>query len=351
MNADLSLHGRETLLHGHGVRSRRAAWVVRAAGAFILAGGVAKVFWGSPVDLPSVVLDAGRRAPEAMFLTVVGVELFVGLLALTSPRLGWPAVLALGGVFVAILVAGLVRGDPSCGCFGGEAAVPTWLMLVVDAVLVAAVLLGRPWRTLSDQPARPWLAALIGVAVIPVLVVVHSGLAPIDGDPDAQNGEVDGEGTRLGDDDRATEVLENSVSGATAASAPTDTSAWRLPSVMPRYVRLEPDRWIGRPVQRTALSTWTDVSEFPSDCLVILYLDTCPDCADHLRSLTAAPPELPLVLVQIPSRPTARHPVVVHALPPGLHVVLPTGPDWMVRTPWELSVTGRVITNARYVGK
>jgi hypothetical protein len=351
MNADHSPRGREPSLQVGSARSRLAAWSVRAAGVLILVGGLAKVFWGTPVDLPSVVLDAGRRAPEAMFLTVVGVELFVGLLALSSPRLGWSAVLALGGVFLSVLVAGLIRGDASCGCFGGGAEVPTWLMLVIDALLLTTVLLGRPWRTLSDNPARPWLAAVIGAAVIPVLIVVHSGLAPIDGDLDAHDGKVDGSGAPAGIDGRDAEGVENSAPASDGGSAPPDTSAWRLPSVMPRYVRLEPDRWIGRPVQRTALSTWTDVAAFPSDGLIILYLDTCPDCADHLRSLTAQPPELPLVLVQIPSRPTARHPVVVHTLPPGLHVVLPTGPDWMVRTPWELAVSGRTVTDARYLGK
>src|SRR5437867_4076106 len=99
-------------------RASFAAIVVRLAGAWVLAGAVAKLFLGTPKDLPEIVRKLTPLGLDPTFHIVIGIELAVVCLGWTKPRLAWPVVLALFGFFEFVLVSQLLAGASSCGCFG-----------------------------------------------------------------------------------------------------------------------------------------------------------------------------------------------------------------------------------------
>jgi hypothetical protein len=129
-------------------RSGLAPIVVRLAGMWILAGALAKLFLGTPKDLPELVRRLSPFGLDLTFHLVIGVELSIVCLAWILPRLAWPVVLLLFGFFDFILVSQLRAGAESCGCFGASIHVSPKIMLCVDSALLLALLWTRPWSSM-----------------------------------------------------------------------------------------------------------------------------------------------------------------------------------------------------------
>lgn len=326
-----------------------AAGVIRVAALYVLAGALAKLLWGSPADLPAVLRDHAHGGLGLFFELVVGVEIFVAVVALLAPRIGWPFVTALLLVFLVVLGAQLGEGAESCGCFGSEITIPPWIMLVVDGVLAIAVIGVRPWRSLRRQGWRAWslaVASLAGFGGFAYLGTVSELPA---------------------DDLLATDPVHpiripgdalDTIPGAAAAAArtgeieePHKINRWKLPEHLPRYVILAPDRWIDKRISATALATWADTAAFSPNARIIFYYDTCDHCADHLRYLADEAPDDDYVLVQLPTGLNNRNPVVVDRTPEAIHVALPSGTRWMIKTPWEVRLEDGVVVEAEYLGE
>ncbi len=335
------------------VPHRLAATIVRAAAVWILLGGVLKLFWGTPNDLPDVVRDMMWRDPAAWLALVVGVELLIGIAAMISPRLGWWGVAALLAVFTGVAVIETARGSESCGCFGAAVTVPPWVMAAIDVLILAAVLWARPWSSLRNGAWRPWWCIGTGLAAFTFafLLINEEGDAPdsptnplavstlpangVLSPPNGSNFPPDN-GSNVADD------------GGEVPTVP-DTPEWRLPDRLPRWVELRPQDWVGHDLRATQLAIWTDVSKIPDNSLLVFYYDTCPHCRDLLRQLAANPMGENYVMLRFP--PVRGYPVVVDQRPQGLLVDLPKGTQWVIEVPWKVTVRGGRVERAEYLGK
>jgi hypothetical protein len=340
-----------------------AAMLVRLGGTYVLLGALMKVFAGSPGDLPNVLLDAMPRHAEGLFMLAATLELFVGLVAVLTPRLGWAFLALLLTSFLVVLVLQVIGGERSCGCFGSALTLPPILMILIDAALMAAVLLARPWVSLRDAPWRAWSAAV----AVPVVASALAYLSTATAEPEATRSDplvermVDASRNDHGQeqlnpsddsehpsgDPRPAINPEDPSPPVRSAGPPRPRGEWQPPERFPRYVVLKPWQWTGKPIWETQLATWVDTSEFPLDATVILYLDTCEHCAEHLHALADLDDdETEYVLVQLPTPSRSPHPTRVFRLPPGLHVKLPSATRWNLRVPWELRLEGGVVVDA-----
>ncbi|GAB4222029.1 MAG: hypothetical protein Kow0062_17580 [Acidobacteriota bacterium] len=287
-----------------------AAAVVRLAALWLLAGGLFKLLWGSPADLPALLLEL-PLPPGLIYRVAVAVELGVALAALLMPLLVAPLVAAVFGVFCALLLVMAWRGDASCGCFGASVTIPPLAMLAIDGTLLVALLALRPWARRRKR-AR-------AVVVATLVVAVAAAVAPW-----ALNRE------------------------RTAPAAGDGASA------LPGYVVLDVASWIGRPLADTPLGRFLPPEDLPADGLVVLYRMTCEHCAEELFELAATDDgSRPITLVRIVDDGETEADHVVAVLPEGPHVrmlELPRGIDWVVTTPAELTLEDGVVADAREGG-
>ena len=287
-------------------RGKFAAIVVRLAGLWILAGAVAKLFLGTPKDLPELVRNLSPFGLDLTFHLVIGVELAIVCLAWLKPRLAWPVVLALFAFFDFILVSQLMAGAESCGCFGATIKVSPWVMLGVDSVLLISLLASRPWSSIRG-PGLPVAALAAGAAVSFVLpwVIIRSP----------------------------------------AASAPGAQGQVQAP----RYVIWEPEKWVNRSIYEVEdLTRWVKPEAFPTDGRVVLWRQGCQHCAANLRVMAEKDDQTqPILLVQI--RDDMKDGRAVDLMPQGAHVTtaeLPENQEVVLQTPWELRIEGGMVTAA-----
>ena len=140
------------------------AWI-GLIGAWILAGGLFKLFLGTPADLPRVVREFPLELGLVYKLAITA-ELAIGSLALLKPRWGWLPALSLLFVFDVVLTTQIAGGEASCGCFGGSITVPPWAMLAIDSVLLLGLLATRPWSAFGPG-AHPLIASgALAVALV-----------------------------------------------------------------------------------------------------------------------------------------------------------------------------------------
>jgi len=282
-------------------RSGFASVVVRLAGTWILAGAVAKLFLGTPKDLPEIVRKLTPFGLDLTFHLVIGVELAMVSLAWIRPRLAWPLVLALFGFFDFILVSQLSAGADSCGCFGKSIKVSPWLMLAVDSALILSLLASRPWSSIRRPGGSlaPLAAAIAVSFALPWLLIHAPPAAP----------------------------------GAQASG----------------YLVLDPEKWVNKSIfDIEDLTRWIPVEKLPTDGKVVLWRQGCEHCAAHLRLMASHDdPSVPILLVQI--RDDLKDGRAVDLMPEGDHVSraeFPENQQVVLQTPWELRVSGGVVTAA-----
>jgi hypothetical protein len=282
-------------------RSGFASVVVRLAGTWILAGAVAKLFLGTPMDLPPVVRRMTPFGLDLTFHLVIGVELAMVCLAWIRPKLAWPLVLALFLFFDFVLTTQLSAGADSCGCFGSKIKVPPWLMLSVDSALVLSMLASRPWSSIR-RPGGSLAPLAAGIAVsfaLPWLLIRPPPSAP----------------------------------GAPA-------SGW---------ITLNPEKWVNKSIfDIQELTRWVPAEMLPTDGKVVLWRQGCEHCAAHLRLMASHDdPSVPILLLQI--RDDLKDGRAVDLMPEGAHVThaeFPENQQVALQTPWELRVSGGVVTAA-----
>jgi hypothetical protein len=293
--------------------SRRApltdAWIV-VISAWVAAGAIFKLIWGTPALLPEVV----RGVPLELGVTynlAIGIELALAAVALTRPRIGWLLLAALLAVFDVVLTTQIAAGTENCGCFGNKLSMPPWVMMVIDSVLLAGLLVLRPWRT-----APRGLPLLVPAALAAVALVVPWLL-----DRELEQGQIVANG--------------KPVEG--------------------RWANLEVAKWVGKdiwdtPLGQPPLSEYIDVASLPLDGLWVFWRQTCDHCAQHLAALAESEHgERLITLVQLEEPHDTLANRVVHALPDGnfvQHARLPPSIAYVIQTPAELALEGGRIVAA-----
>ncbi|MEM7309075.1 MAG: hypothetical protein AAF682_20495 [Planctomycetota bacterium] len=317
MTDDTNPKGRGTAL---------AALAVRLAAAWILAGGLFKLFLGTPADLPEVV----RGLLDDLVLTyqlAIAIEFAAAALAILRPGWGWPPIVAAYLIFEYVLITQMAAGAESCGCFGSKVPMPPWGMMAIDSALLLFMLVTRPWRL--PRTGAPWivvvLVAAAGVAA-PFVVDREAEAPPPASEPGEAGSGEPGEDTEAGGGLRG-------------------------------FVELDVEDWVGQSIYDTKLAQWMegDVYSLPGDGMWVLWRWTCDHCADHLQQLADAPPDVPfLVLVRLkePGDTDANQSVFVK--PAGDNVLEASCPDtvdYLITTPGELMVeAGTVVSGEQGVG-
>jgi hypothetical protein len=283
---------------------RRSPWAtlaVRAAALWLLAGALAKLFLGTPKDLPELIRKLTPFDLDLTFHLVIAVELAIVWLCMLKPRWGWPVLLALFVFFEFVLGSQLSAGAKSCGCFGATIKVSPYLMVAVDGALLITLLATRPWRTIEASGANPLvLAGAIGIsAIVPWIAI------PAQGD----------------------------------ATKPEHE----------RYVMLEPASWVNKNVLEIGqLTRWVPEDKLPTDGKIVLWRQSCDHCAAHLRKMASQDDgSQPIVLLQI--KDDLKSSREVDAMPNGPHVTMIAMPDdleFPIETPWEIHVEGGVVKEA-----
>jgi hypothetical protein len=282
-----------------GAGGGRARVVLVVAGLWVLLGAVAKLFWGTPGDLPELV----RALPLGLALTfrlAISLELAVAFLALIRPRWAWLPMLGLLLAFVIVLVLQIGTGASSCGCFGAALEVPPWIPLVIDGALLLLLVATRPWRGLGGAGFHPAL-------LVPAL------------------------------------LLSVTLPWALDREA-------REPGAGADFAVLDVARWQGLPIRETDLARWFDVETAPQDGLWVLYRDTCEDCRDHLEHLSLTDTgERPITLIRLAETKDTPENRVIQEMPEGAHVhhvTLPTVGQWVMTAPAELELEGGRVVRA-----
>ena len=279
--------------------NRWATIAVRVSAVWLLAGALAKLFLGTPKDLPEIIRKLTPFSLDLTFHLVIATELAIVWLCLLKPRWGWPAVLALFLFFEFVLGSQLSAGAESCGCFGATIKVSPYLMVAIDGTLLLALLATRPWKTSPARGASPlFLAAVVAVSAIIPWVAIPS-----------QSG------------------------GANP----------------PRYVELDPNTWVHQNVfDISQLTRWVPAEKLPTDGKIVLWRQGCDHCAAHLRKMASEDDgSQPIVLVQIKDDLESSR--EVDAMPNGPHVAMFSMPDNLqvpIETPWEIRVEGGVVKEA-----
>jgi hypothetical protein len=281
---------------------RRFPWAtiaVRCAAVWLLAGALAKLFLGTPKDLPELIRKLTPFDLDLTFHLVIAVELAIVWLCMLKPRWGWPVMLALFLFFEFVLGSQLAAGAKSCGCFGATIKVSPYLMVGVDGALLALLLATRPWKMIEGSGANPLvLAGAVAIsAIVPWIAIPSQG--------DASKTE--------------------------------------------RYVMLEPAKWVSKNVfEIEQLSRWVPADKLPTDGKIVLWRQGCEHCAAHLRRMASEDDgSQPIVLLQIKDDLTSSR--EVDAMPNGPHVTMVSTPDnreFPIETPWEIHVEGGIVTAA-----
>lgn len=293
-----------------------ALWSVRLAALWLATGALAKLFIGTPAFLPEFIREQTPFSLDLTYMLVIGAELAIVALAILRPRNAWWVLAALFVFFDFILTTQIAAGEESCGCFGGQIKVSPWLMMSIDTALLLALVISKPWTNLVSRGAG-WTVYLVTAA----LCFAGPGLY--------LRGQL------------ATPVQPTGT--------PQENSGITQPRELPRWLVLEPEKWVGKTLfDVPELTAWLEVEKLPTDGVLIFWRQGCSHCAEHLRALQGIDKgEQPITMVQI--RDDLKDGRAVDVMPEGVHVqhlAYPENLQVMLQTPFELELSGGLITRA-----
>jgi protein-S-isoprenylcysteine O-methyltransferase Ste14 len=291
-------------------KSSVAELAVRAAGAWLLLGAIAKLFFGTPKDLPQLIHDLTPFDIDVTFRLVIGVELALVCASFLKPKIAWPALVALFVFFDFVLASQLAAGAESCGCFGASIKVSPYLMLAIDSVLLVAMIVTQPWAKIR----RPGVAIPIVGACAALLFALPWLI--------------------IRDPQLPTAGMAASADGAPAKA---------------RWVTLKPDKWVGKSIfDIPELTSMTEADKLPVDGKLVLWRQSCDHCKEHLAKMASTDDgSKPIVLLQI--RDDLESTSLVDLMPSGPNVVkiqFPENQQFMIQTPWEIDVENGNVTKA-----
>jgi hypothetical protein len=321
--------------------SRRPRWlapaVIRLVGAWVLVGALAKLFVGTPGDLPPVVLKL-LHDPDLAFRLVISCELAVVAFALITPRLGWPLVCALMLAFLVVLGEMIAAGKTSCGCFGGKIQIRPEVMFGIDLVAFVSLLAVKPWSVAPATGVRLLLLTPALVLAVAAPWIVIPGQDAGDG-----NGHV---------------VTGSGPQSRGAGSRPAGSGGSQTPPAggfRRGYVVLKPTEWVGKPLAETQLAKYIPIEKFEGwdrgGSTLVLYRSSCEHCAKHLERLAKDKSGTVYVLVLVPEAPGTKNVIKIKPEVP-VEVSLPEDQDFFVDVPYEivLDADGRVV-KVTYAGE
>jgi hypothetical protein len=157
--------------------------------AWLFTGALVKLLDGTPALLPKQVrgvytwiakiVGMGAEADLTRFFDIalrgtISMEFTLAAAMILLPRFSRAIAALVLTLFVAILISVVISGDASCGCFGSKGPPPI-VVLIIDATMLACVLLFKP-RRLATQAKRTGALAGAWVAASAFAVAITFGL-------------------------------------------------------------------------------------------------------------------------------------------------------------------------------
>jgi hypothetical protein len=272
---------------------------------WLLVGAILKLMDGSPSNLPvSLVKLCGGLGIDLMFVLqlTIAVELAVVGVMWLLPQLALPTGIAMLGTFLPVLVADVMMGASSCGCFGAVKVHPAVTLIVDLGFLVGLAFFGRRAPSLKITNVLP-TKRVVAVGLWTVLsFVVGFGLT--------SNGTAVKTGVSV---DRSTELPSEGY-------------------YIPQY-----QSWLGQAWSDVPISAWVrgDQADMTAGTgYVLFYRKDCEHCHELMEVYFSGDLLWPTTAVAVPERdgfPT-------EGLQPfacdGCSLAeLPTGVDWFMATP------------------
>lgn len=284
---------------------RLPAIFTRLVGLWILAGAFLKLLYGTPADLPDVLLALPIEAGVA-FRLAIAVEMAVGGLAVLRPSRGWLPAKVLTGAFVIVLITQVVGGEASCGCFGTALTISPVIMLVIDAIAFVLLVLLRPWRLEPDKRELPW--------AVTALVLLACMTLPW--------------------------VFDREGSTEAIAAGTGDAND---------YIELDAASWRGQALRDTTLFPLLKGKQQIENGLIIIWRASCELCAEHLEILASVEQgQQPVVLLELPPEDEFDNETKVHVVPKGpwVHASRLPAAKWFVTPPVHVEVKDGTVVKA-----
>jgi len=275
---------------------------------WLILGAVLKIIDGSPSPLPSVLIKyLGGAGIDLLFVLKfsIAIELIVAGVMILVPQLArFTGLLLLGGFFP-ILVAELVTGASSCGCFGAVTVHPAITMSTDGAFFLIVLLLGRKATSLKMTPVLPLGRTLVAGIWMIIAFALAFGYSPSSAEAGLNTNNPDGN------------------NGSSIA--------------VPEYFLPNYDEWLGQ--------AWSDVpiapfiSVIPDDFdsgrhYVLFYRKDCEHCHELIEVFFTGPLSVPTLAIAVPDVDGfPSEGVLSFSCDECSHAELPSGCSWFMTTP------------------
>ena len=302
--------------------------------AWVLTGALFKLIEHTPRLLPpETVLYLAKKVEVDLYwllATLIAIEFVAVAIMLFVGRLARPTAILMLGVFCLVMIGEMVKGNVTqCGCLGA-ASPPPWLMLGIDATLLAAVIILKP-PTAPAPPPRRWpvpaavVAGLAGVIASFAVVIPAGRVVP---PPPRENG---------GDTQTDPQVNPNPRRPA--------QGWWATPA--------DVTSWVGTPWREIDLfqfmDRWPQGMDGPKR-YVVLYSRTCDHCEEMFNfDLTDESLASQVTAIEVPDSKTRLRGRGAWPMPPTAceTMTLPLGYDWIMTTPVAVRLENGVVTCAQ----
>lgn len=313
--------------------------IPRVIGLWILAGALFKLLKGSPAHLPEIVTDLSPWGKTLTYQLVIAVELVLVVLAFFRPRWAWLWLAGCLATFCAILLSQILAGNTNCGCFGASSPPPA-LMLAIDATLLIALLVSKPWANLPVRGANPIAIIVLSIAgiLLPFLYDREVDLSDL----------TDKTGTQTKTEEVANTSSESQNGGTPEATTPDEGDNQ---SETRQFLVLDVDKMVGQKIEDTVFAKFFDPYLLPADGLWVIYRHTCEHCEEHLQDmLIHEQGDRMLGMIRLIEPQDTDQNRVVFAMPVGghvLHAEMPATYDYVIQTPSELLIEGGIVKAAK----
>ncbi len=274
---------------------------------WLILGAVLKIIDGSPSHLPSVLIKyLGGAGIDLLFVLKfsIAIELIVAGVMILVPALARGVGLVMLGVFFPILVAELLTGASSCGCFGAVSVHPAITATTDGTFFLLVLLLGRKAPSLKMTGVLPLGRTLVAGIWMILAFAIAFGYSPAKPE------------TSLGN---------NSGNNDSAVTVPEYYGP-------PNY-----EEWVGQ--------NWSDVDIAPFVSAlpegfesglryVLFYRLDCEHCHELMEVFFTGPLSVPTLAVAIPMADGfPAEGVLPFPCDECSHAELPSGCSWFITTP------------------
>ncbi len=358
--------------------------------AWLFTGALVKLLDGTPALLPKPVramytwmanlYGMGAEADLTRFFDIalrgtISMEFTLAAAMILLPKFSRALAALVLMLFVGILTSVVISGDASCGCFGSKGPPPI-VVLIIDATMLACVLLFKP-RLPTTQVKRTGALAGAWVAVSAFAVAITFGLPakmmvqaqPIENSPPPTTATAS---TTIPPPSTATSATNTSAATPTipapttpsntsaaapiskqlpaqtpaTASSSAPSSAWpKPPGQLQPYYMPQVEQWVGKPLRSQPLAALIQ-QPLPANLeqgrwIVMFYRKDCDHCHEVLEKHFMVKLPAPTLLVSIPDTNPASE------LPNPCSECIETsfikGPEYVVGTPILLSIENGIV--------